>query len=52
MTNMPARMPEGLRAKAPVVWAFYQPEPPTDSVVDDILWQRVCQVAGKPECAA
>jgi hypothetical protein len=48
----PARTPEGLRAKAAAVVAFFSPDAPTISIMDDAMWSVLCQVAGKPEeCA-
>jgi hypothetical protein len=46
---LPARTPEGLRAKAQAVFAFYQPDPPeARSIVGPAMWQLVCEVAGQP----
>ena len=47
--HLPAHTVDGLRAKARVVWAFYQPDPPEGgNLVDGLLWTVLCELAGVP----
>ncbi len=47
--SLPATTMAGARAKAAAVWAFYQPDPPANSIMSPAAWDVICWMAGKPE---
>jgi hypothetical protein len=47
IASTPARTPEGFRAKAAAIRAFYDNVPPdTDCTIDRVTWAPICEIGG------